>query len=109
MWHLLNHLISPKKFFRLSSMIAPWLTVLFLMLITYGLIGGLWLAPPDYLQGDGFRIIYVHAPCAFLSIFIYTIMAGAAVVGLVWRIKQAFLVIRYSASIGAGFTLLALV
>lgn len=109
MWHLLNHLISPKKFFNLSNTIAPWLTGLFLVLLTYGLIGGLLLAPADYMQGDGFRIIYVHAPCAFLSIFIYTIMAGAAIVGLVWRIKQAFLVIRYSASIGAGFTLLALI
>lgn len=109
MWHLFNHLISPKKFFNLSNRIVPWLTALFLLSLTYGLIGGLILAPADYLQGDGFRIIYVHAPCAFLSIFIYTIMATAAVCGLVWRIKLAFLVIRHSATIGAGFTLLALI
>lgn len=109
MWHLFNHLISPKKFFNLSNKIAPWLTALCLLSLTYGLIGGLVLAPADYMQGDGFRIIYVHAPCAFLSIFIYTIMATAAVFGLVWRIKMAFLVIRHSATIGAGFTFLALI
>ena len=44
---------------------------LFLLTFSYGLIGGLILAPADYLQGDGFRIIYVHVPCAFLSLFIY--------------------------------------
>jgi len=90
-------------------MIAPWLTALFLLSLTYGLIGGLYLAPADYLQGDGFRIIYVHVPCSFLSLFIYTVMATAAVFGLVWRIKLAFLVIKHSATIGAGFTLLALI
>ena len=109
MWHLFNHLISPRKFFNLSTMIAPWLTALFLLSLTYGLIGGLYLAPADYLQGDGFRIIYVHVPCSFLSLFIYTVMATAAVFGLVWRIKLAFLVIKHSATIGAGFTLLALI
>lgn len=109
MWFLINNLVSPKKFFRLSKQITPWLTALFLILFTYGIIGGLALSPADYLQGDGFRIIYVHAPCAFLSLFIFTVMAGAAVSALVWRIKLAFLVIRHSAPIGAGFTLLALI
>jgi heme exporter protein C len=73
------------------------------------MIGGLILAPADYLQGEGFRIIYVHAPCAFLSLFIYAVMAAAAVAGMVWRLKLAFLVMRHSAPIGAGFTLLALI
>lgn len=109
MWFLFNHLISPKKFFNLSNKIVPWLSVFCILFLTYGIVGGLVLAPADYLQGDGFRIIYVHAPCAFLSLFIYAVMAAAAVVGLVWRIKLAFLVIRHSASIGAVFTLLALI
>jgi heme exporter protein C len=109
MWYLINNLVSPKKFFHLSKKITPWLTALFLVLFTYGIAGGLILAPADYLQGDGFRIIYVHAPCAFLSLFIFTVMAAAAVSGLVWRLKLAFLVIRHSAPIGAGFTLLALI
>jgi heme exporter protein C len=61
------------------------------------------------MQGDGFRIIYIHAPAAFLSLFIYAIMSGAAICGTVWRIKLAFSVIRHSASIGATFTLIALI
>ncbi len=109
MWLLINSLVSPKKFFGLSSKLIPWLTALFILFLSYGLIGGLILAPADYQQGDGFRIIYVHAPCAFLSLFIYAIMACAAFAGIVWRLKLAFLVMRHSAAIGAGFTLLALI
>lgn len=109
MWFGLNSLVSPKKFFNISNKLLPWLCALFVLTFSYGLIGGLVLAPADYMQGDGFRIIYVHAPCAFLSLFIYAVMAGAAVSGLVWRIKLAYAVIRHSAAIGACFTLLALI
>lgn len=108
MWSLINHLVSPRKFFRFSNQLLPWLGAMFILCFSYGIIGGLILAPADYLQGDGFRIIYVHAPCAFLSLFIYAVMAAAAVAGIVWRLKLAFLVIRHSAPIGAGFTFLAL-
>jgi len=109
MWFLISKLVSPKKFFTLSNKLLPWLSVLFLLSASYGVIGGLLLAPADYLQGDGFRIIYIHAPSAFLSLFIYAVMATAAIAGLVWRLKMAFLVIRHSAPIGASFTLLALI
>jgi len=109
MWSFLTHLLSPKRFFTVSHQLLPWLIALFILSLSYGLIGGLVLAPKDYLQGDGFRIIYVHAPCAFLSLFIYAVMAVAAVIGLVFRIKLAFLVMRHSMTLGAGFTLLALI
>lgn len=105
----INGLISPKKFFGLSNKLIPGLTALFILSLSYGLIGGLMLAPADYQQGEGFRILYVHAPCAFLSLFIYAVMALAAVAGIVWRLKLAFLVIQQSAMIGASFTLLALI
>lgn len=109
MWQYFNHILSPKKFSRLSVTLLPWLTALFLITFVYGLIGGLILAPADAVQGDGFRIIYVHVPCAFLSLFIYAVMTGAAITGLVFRVKLAFSVIRHSITIGASFTFLALV
>ena len=86
MWHKLTSLISPKNFFYFSSYLLPWLTAFFLLSFSYGLIGGLALAPADYQQGDGFRIIYVHVPVAFLSLFVYVIMTGAAFSALVWRL-----------------------
>jgi heme exporter protein C len=106
---MIGGIISPKKFSILSTKLMPWLTIAFILSLSYGLIGGLWLAPADYLQGEGFRIIYVHAPCAFLSLFIYAIMAIAACAGIVWRLKLAYLAMRHSAPIGAIFTLLALI
>lgn len=108
MWSLIHNILSPKKFFALSHQMLPWLTGFFILFFSYGLIGGLVFAPTDYMQGDGFRIIYVHAPCAFLSLFIYAIMTGAAIATIVFRIKLAPLVIKHSAPIGAIFTFLAL-
>lgn len=109
MFHQITSLISPKTFYRFGSVVLPWLTVFFLLFLSYGLIGGLFLAPADYQQGDGFRIIYVHVPCAFLSLMVYGVMSAAAFSALVWRIKMAYLVIKHSAPIGAMFTFLALV
>lgn len=79
------------------------------MSLAAGLIGGLVLAPADAIQGDGFRIIYVHAPAAFLSLFIYAIMAAAAFATLVWRLTLAPWVMQESASLGATFTAIALI
>ena len=77
-------------------------------LILAGLYGGLLLAPPDYQQGDAFRIVYVHAPSAWLSMLVYGTMAVAAAIGLVWRIKLAHAAAAAAAPIGASFTALAL-
>ncbi len=109
MFHQITSLISPKIFYRFSSIILPWLSAFFILLLGYGLVGGLLLAPADYQQGDGFRIIYVHVPCAFLSLMVYGVMSAAAFTVVVWRIKMAHLVIKHSAPIGAMFTFLALV
>lgn len=109
MWFLIHNLVSPKKFIFYSQKILPWLGLVFVILFSYGTIDGLFFVPQDYLQGDAFRIIYVHVPCAFLSLFIYSVMALSAFTALVFRIKLAFLVMRESASLGAGFTLLALI
>lgn len=102
-------LSSPKYFYTFSGKLLPWLGIICLMLFSYGLVGGLYLAPPDYQQGDAFRIIYVHVPCALLSLLVYIIMAFAAAVAAIWQIKLADIVIKASAPIGAWFTLLALV
>lgn len=106
---LINTFISPKKFFRVSRWLRPWLMCFFIMSLAAGLIGGLVLAPADAIQGDGFRIIYIHAPAAFLSLFIYAVMAGAAFSTLVWRLTLAPWVMKESASLGATFTALALI
>jgi heme exporter protein C len=77
--------------------------------IVCGLIGGLALAPPDYQQGDAFRIIYVHVPSAYMSLFCYSAMALAGAIGLIWRIKMSYALAAATAPVGASFTALALV
>lgn len=97
-----------QKFYRTADKVIPWTGYLSLVLFGCGLIGGLYLAPPDYQQGDAFRIIYIHVPSAFLSLFIYMFMAFMAALGIVLRIKLADIIIAACAPLGAWFTLLAL-
>ena len=66
------------------------------------------LAPPDYQQKDAFRIIYVHVPSAIMSLQVYVLMAIAAAVGLIWRMKLAHAFAAACAPVGAWFTVLCL-
>jgi heme exporter protein C len=109
MMRFLHKFSSPPYFYAISGRLLPWLTALMLALLAYGLYGGLVLAPADYQQGDSFRIIYVHVPAAWMSMFIYMVMAVSGAIGLVWHIKLAEIVSICSAPIGASFTLLALI
>jgi heme exporter protein C len=104
-----HRLGSPPYVYALACRLTPWFAGPATLLILTGVYAGLVLAPPDYQQGDGFRIIYVHAPSAWLSLMIYTTMAVAAAAGLIWRIKVAHAVAASCAPIGASFTLAALV
>ena len=109
MWAFLHRFASPPHFYRLAGVLAPWLGWICLGLMAGGLYGGLVAAPPDYQQGESYRIIFVHVPSAWLSLFVYVVMAGASAIALVWRIKLAEVVAIESAPIGASFTFLALV
>ncbi len=99
---------SPPHFYRIAGNWLPWLGAIFLLLLVAGVYGGLVLAPPDYQQGDSYRIIFIHVPSAWMSLFIYIVMAACGVVILVWRMKIAEIVLISSAPIGASFTFLAL-
>jgi heme exporter protein C len=105
-WH---KLASPKYFYEFSGKLLPWLGGLASIFWILGLMGGLYLAPPDYQQGNAFRIIYIHVPCAVLSLSLYTLMASFAFAFLVWKIKLADVMTKVIAPIGASFTALALV
>lgn len=103
-----HRMASPVWFYRISGKLLPWLSALFILLFVAGLYGGLVLAPADYQQGDSFRIIYVHVPAAWLSMFVYMVMASSGLIALVWRMKLAEMVLISCAPIGAGFTFIAL-
>lgn len=108
MWSFLHRLGSPKLFFTLIPKLQAPVAILGMISLFIGLVGGLALAPPDYQQGDAFRIMYVHVPSAMLSLAVYVFMALSSFVYLVWKIKLSAIFMRSSASLGAWFTALAL-
>ena len=107
-WLTFHKFASPKHFYSLSGRLVPWLTVLTLLLLVSGLYLGLFVAPPDYQQGQSYRIMFVHVPSAWMSLFVYTFMAVLSGIYLIWNIKLADVMIRSSAALGASFTFLAL-
>jgi heme exporter protein C len=109
MWTWFYKLASPPHVYGAAAALTPWFSVLAAIALGYGVVDGLAFAPPDYQQGDAFRIIYVHVPSAWMSEFIYTTMAVAGAIALIWRIKIGHAVAAACAPIGASFTLLALV
>jgi len=108
-WTFLYKMASPKTFYRLSRYFMIGFAIAATLLFIYGLIGALILAPADYQQGDAFRIIYIHVPSAFMSLFVFVLMAVCAFLSLVWKIKLADVMIKVSVPLGAWFTLLALI
>lgn len=104
-----HRLGSPPYFHARSAVWATWLGWACAVLMITGLIGALVLAPPDYQQGESYRIIFVHVPAAWMSLFVYVYMATNAAIGLIWRIKIVESLARAAAPLGASFTFLALV
>ena len=99
---------SPRWFFRGSR---PWMVGLFAtggVLVVAGSVWGLGFVPPDRLQGDSFRIMFVHVPAVHVAQTVYFAIAVAGVVFLVWRMKMADLFIAAAAPVGLVLTVSAL-
>jgi heme exporter protein C len=109
MWQFLHKLASPKYFYDIAGRFIPWLGGAALLALLAGLYLGLVQAPPDYQQGESYRIMFVHVPAAWMSMFIYMLMAVWSGISLIWNIKLADVMAGSSAALGASFTFLALV
>lgn len=107
-WHRLYALASAPVFYNLAGKMVLPLAIATILLFAFGLAGGLLLAPADYQQGEAFRIMYVHVPAAWMSLFVYMVIATSGLVSLVWRVKVADAIGRAAAVPGAMFTALAL-
>ena len=86
----------------------PWFSAIAILLIAVGLYMSFFVAPTDYKQGEGYRIIFVHVPAAWMSMFIYVVMALWAGVGLVFNTRLSAMMANALAPTGAMFTFLAL-
>ncbi|TKR33108.1 heme ABC transporter permease [Luteimonas gilva] len=103
-----HRLGSPPYFDRFAARWAPWAYALALLTMAYGLWGALFVVPADYQQGDSFRILYVHVPSAWMSLFVFALMAFYAAIALIWRIKLCEILAMACAPIGAAFTVVTL-
>lgn len=109
MWKWLHPYAKPETQYRICGKLVPFVGIASFLLLAVALVWGLAFAPADYQQGNSFRIMYIHVPTAIWSMGIYASMAVAALVALVWQIKQASLAMVAMAPIGALLTFLALV
>ncbi|KAA0686674.1 heme exporter protein C [Azospirillum sp. OGB3] len=105
----MHRFANPARFQRLSAAILPWTAGATVILLIVGLYIALIGSPRDYQQGDTVRIMYIHVPAAWMSLFVYVNMAIAAACGLVWKHPLADLFAKAAAPVGAGFTLICLV
>ena len=103
-----HQLGSPRFFYRFSSVVLPWLFPLALLVTLVGLVWGLAFAPPDYQQGNSYRIIFIHVPAASGALLGYIAMGVAGLVAVVWRMKMAEVMIGAIAPFGAALAAIAL-
>jgi len=104
----LYYYASPSTFYPLAGKLIPWFAALALILTAAGLYLSFFVAPTDFQQGEGYRIIFIHVPAAWMSMFIYVVMAFWSAIGLAWNTRLSFIMARSLAPTGAMFTFVAL-
>jgi len=109
MWKWLHQLARPERLYHVCGYFIPWLGLAGAACLLIGWVWGFGFAPPDYQQGESYRIMYIHVPAAMWSMGIYSAMAVAAFIGLVWQMKMSELAMAAMAPVGAVFTFIALV
>ena len=94
-----HQLGSPPTFDRFAARWAPWCHAVALALVAWGVWLGLFGVPADYQQGDSFRILFIHVPSAWMSLFVFGLMAFYAAVAMIWHIKlcEILAIAAYSA------------
>ena len=105
---MIDYFANPSRFVRITSILVPWLMVAVGILFITGLYLSLLKSPDDIVQGSAVRIMYVHVPSAWLSIFSYLLLAICSLFFIVWRHPLADILSRAIAPVGALFSLLTL-
>lgn len=107
-WQWFHRLGSPRWFYEKTQAWLPWLALATILLLVIGCVWGLAFAPIEHKQGNSYRIIFIHIPVAFMAQAGYVMMAICAAVGLIWKIKLSFMVMKSAAPIGAAMTFVAI-
>ena len=103
------NLINPSKIFNWIEKLIGFINSIFFILLIIALMFALLLSPPDYLQGDSVRIMYVHVPSAWIGMASFTSIALLSLLSFIFKIKNLNLITKSIAPIGLLFTCLAIV
>jgi heme exporter protein C len=106
---MISRLANPTRFMKASGVVLPILAAMTPLVLLAGLYLSLFIAPPDYQQGESARIMFVHVPAAIMAEGVYYFVAAASFVALVWRHPLADIGAQAAAPLGAAFTLVCLV
>ncbi|MFT4874376.1 MAG: heme exporter protein C [Congregibacter sp.] len=109
MWTFFHKLGSPPWLYGIAGTILRWLLPIALIALGAGVVWGLLYTSPDFRQGNSYRIIYIHVPAAVVALAGYYVMAIAAAVSLIWKMKMADVAMLAAAPVGAVLTFIALV
>ena len=99
---------SPKSFVQITKTLYPLFIFTGLSMLIIGWAWGLLFAPPDAVQGNSYRIIFLHVPAVIFAELIYFFMAICALIHIVWRVRLAAYLIKSAAPIGAMITFIGL-
>jgi heme exporter protein C len=99
---------SPASFYPVAGRMIPWFAWLAAILAAAGLYVGLVVAPTDFQQGDAYRIIFIHVPAAWMSMFLYVVMAGWSALALGFNTRLSAMMAQAIAPTGALMTFIAL-
>ena len=104
----MQYLANPTRFLRLANAVLPSVWAITIGLFAVGLYGALFTSPPDYQQGETVRIMFVHVPAAWMGLLVYSVMALASAIAVIFRHPLADAAAKTAAPIGAVFCFLAL-
>ena len=99
----------PHKILSMSNKFITELTIVMILIVIIGLIYALFISPPDYIQGDSVRIMYVHVPSSFIALGCFGFIGIASILNLVFKIKFMSLMAKSLAPVGCIFSLVSIV
>ena len=99
----------PNKILSLTNKTINNLIILFIVVVAVGLTYSLFISPPDYIQGDSVRIMYVHVPSSFIALGCFGFIGVASICNLIFKIKLMPLLAKSIAPIGCAFSIISIV
>ena len=99
----------PSRILSLNNKLINTLLIVMILIVLVGLVYALFISPPDYIQGDSVRIMYVHVPSSFIALGCFGFIGIASILNLIFRIKFVSLMAKSLAPVGCIFSLISIV